>query len=207
MDFLILRQCKYHCIGCNFTASSEEVTHHESCDHKHHLELIVIFMFNSDLQTLKTSNRLQEFSSDLRYRMQQLEMRHRSVTALEQGREREAVIVARLEEMEAAVRDIRSSYTFADPMASHLELANHGSSIAEQNVEVSTNTITIHRYEEERQRAMTYSHYVINSSPFFTSNGYKMCSRIYLNGHGIGTERCMTVFFVIMRGEDDAFLP
>ncbi|KAK3597837.1 hypothetical protein CHS0354_029406 [Potamilus streckersoni] len=248
MDLRTHRQCR---------GSEEEVTWHENNDHIHHLELIVIFMLNSDLQTLKTSNTLQEFSSDLRYRMQQLEIRHRPVTSvidvlqsnidgmrrtilnqqennlfhreevqelrqnivrngnsiqfmarqMEQGREKEAVIMARLEEMEAALREIRSTYTFANPMASHLELANHGSTIAEQSVEVSTNTIIIDRYEDERQRAMADSHYVINSSPFFTSNGYKMCSRIYLNGHGIGTERCMTVFFVIMGGEDDASLP
>ncbi|XP_031558395.1 TNF receptor-associated factor 2-like isoform X3 [Actinia tenebrosa] len=45
-------------------------------------------------------------------------------------------------------------------------------------------------------------------SPFFYSSryGYKMCARIYLNGDGIGRGTHISLFFVIVRGENDALL-
>ncbi|XP_065181877.1 TNF receptor-associated factor 3-like [Sycon ciliatum] len=46
------------------------------------------------------------------------------------------------------------------------------------------------------------------SPPFYTSpRGYKMCARVYLDGDGMGKGGCISVFFVIMRGEYDALLP
>ncbi|XP_065180559.1 TNF receptor-associated factor 3-like [Sycon ciliatum] len=45
------------------------------------------------------------------------------------------------------------------------------------------------------------------SAPFYTSPcGYKMCARVYLDGDGMGKGGCISVFFVIMRGEYDALL-
>lgn len=46
------------------------------------------------------------------------------------------------------------------------------------------------------------------SPPFFTSQaGYKMCSRLYLNGDGAGKTTHISLFFVVMRGDYDALLP
>ncbi|XP_072051481.1 TNF receptor-associated factor 3-like [Amphiura filiformis] len=46
------------------------------------------------------------------------------------------------------------------------------------------------------------------SQPFYTSrNGYKMCARICLNGDGMGKGTHVSLFFVVMRGDYDAFLP
>jgi hypothetical protein len=45
------------------------------------------------------------------------------------------------------------------------------------------------------------------SPPFYTArDGYKMCSRIYLNGDGNGRNTHLSLFFVILRGEYDALL-
>ncbi|XP_070581842.1 TNF receptor-associated factor 2-like isoform X2 [Ptychodera flava] len=45
-------------------------------------------------------------------------------------------------------------------------------------------------------------------SPYFFSSqfGYKMCARIYLNGDGMGKGNHVSLFFVVMKGENDAIL-
>ena len=45
------------------------------------------------------------------------------------------------------------------------------------------------------------------SPPFYSDrNGFKMCARIYLNGDGNGRNTHLSLFFVILRGENDALL-
>jgi len=47
----------------------------------------------------------------------------------------------------------------------------------------------------------------IDSSPFFTSNyGYKMCTRIYLNGDGPGRGTHLSIYFILLKGEYDSLL-
>ena len=47
----------------------------------------------------------------------------------------------------------------------------------------------------------------ISSSPFYTGrNGYKMCTRAYLNGDGSGEGTHLSILFVIMKGEYDPLL-
>ena len=46
------------------------------------------------------------------------------------------------------------------------------------------------------------------SPPFYTSShGYRMCIRTYLNGDGIGKGTHISLFFVVMRSEQDYLLP
>lgn len=48
----------------------------------------------------------------------------------------------------------------------------------------------------------------IYSPPFYSSpNGYKMCMRLYLQGDGQARRTHLSVFFVLLRGENDAVLP
>ena len=45
------------------------------------------------------------------------------------------------------------------------------------------------------------------SPPFYTGrNGYKMCMMVYFNGYGTGLSTHLSVFFVLMKGEDDPLL-
>ena len=46
------------------------------------------------------------------------------------------------------------------------------------------------------------------SPTFYTSRyGYRMCTRLYLNGDGMGKGTHLSLFFVIVRGKYDAILP
>ena len=54
---------------------------------------------------------------------------------------------------------------------------------------------------------MTASCLVCFLAAFYTSKyGYKMCLRIYLNGDGTGRGSHLSLFFVVMRGLNDALL-
>jgi TNF receptor-associated factor 2 len=45
------------------------------------------------------------------------------------------------------------------------------------------------------------------SPAFYTSRyGYKMCLRVYLNGDGTGRGTHLSLFFVVMKGPNDALL-
>lgn len=47
----------------------------------------------------------------------------------------------------------------------------------------------------------------IYSPPFYSSpNGYKMCMRLYLQGDGQARRTHLSIFFVLLRGENDAVL-
>ena len=61
--------------------------------------------------------------------------------------------------------------------------------------------------KKKRQNAMDGSVTGIFSPPFYTSrNGYKMCMRACLNGDGVGRGKKLSLFFVLMKGEDDPLL-
>ena len=63
-------------------------------------------------------------------------------------------------------------------------------------------------FSRKRQEAINGRTRSIYSTPFYTSRaGYKMCTRIYLNGDGVGKGTHVSLFFVIMRGQYDAILP
>ena len=60
-------------------------------------------------------------------------------------------------------------------------------------------------YARRRNDAVTGQQVSFYSPCFYTSRyGYKMCSRIYLNGDGMGRGTHISLFFVVMRGQYDA---
>ncbi len=66
----------------------------------------------------------------------------------------------------------------------------------------------IRDYTRRKQEAVSGRTLSFYSQPFYTHKyGYKMCSRVYLNGDGMGKTTHVSLFFVIMRGEYDALLP
>jgi len=66
----------------------------------------------------------------------------------------------------------------------------------------------IRDYKRRKQEAVMGKTLSLYSQPFYTGYfGYKMCTRVYLNGDGMGKGTHLSLFFVIMRGEYDALLP
>ncbi|NXU07898.1 TRAF2 factor, partial [Buphagus erythrorhynchus] len=66
----------------------------------------------------------------------------------------------------------------------------------------------ITEFARKRQEAITGRSPAIFSPAFYTSKyGYKMCLRVYLNGDGTGRGTHLSLFFVVMKGPNDALLP
>ena len=58
------------------------------------------------------------------------------------------------------------------------------------------------------QQAVTGKYTALHSAPCYSKRfGYKFCTRLYLNGDGMGKGTHASVFFVVMKGEYDALLP
>ncbi|XP_061209012.1 TNF receptor-associated factor 2 isoform X2 [Neopsephotus bourkii] len=65
----------------------------------------------------------------------------------------------------------------------------------------------ITEFARKRQEAITGCSPAIFSPAFYTSKyGYKMCLRVYLNGDGTGRGTHLSLFFVVMKGPNDALL-
>jgi len=65
----------------------------------------------------------------------------------------------------------------------------------------------IDNFEKRRQDAIMGKSPFLYSPPFYTSRfGYKMCAKIYLNGDNKGKGTHVSLFFVVMKGEYDAWL-
>ncbi|XP_067939717.1 TNF receptor-associated factor 5-like [Watersipora subatra] len=70
-----------------------------------------------------------------------------------------------------------------------------------------TMTWKIEDYKKRKDDAIRGRQMFIYSHPFYTSRtGYKMCLRAYINGDGLGRGKCLSLFFVVMRGQYDELL-
>ncbi|CAI5794574.1 TNF receptor-associated factor 2 isoform X2 [Podarcis lilfordi] len=76
--------------------------------------------------------------------------------------------------------------------------------------EATYDGVLIWKVEEvgrKRQEAVTGRAPAVFSPAFYTSRyGYKMCLRLYLNGDGSGRNTHLSLFFVLMKGPNDALL-
>jgi len=90
-----------------------------------------------------------------------------------------------------------------------LQLAAHDLKfqVMEQTSYDGTLIWKISDYKRRKQEAVSGRNLSLYSQPFYTSRyGYKMCTRVYLNGDGMGKNTHLSLFFVVMRGEYDAML-
>jgi len=90
-----------------------------------------------------------------------------------------------------------------------LQLAAHDLrfQVMEQTSYDGTLIWKISDYKRRKQEAVSGRNLSLYSQPFYTSRyGYKMCTRVYLNGDGMGKNTHLSLFFVVMRGEYDAML-
>ncbi|XP_046855200.1 TNF receptor-associated factor 5-like [Xenia sp. Carnegie-2017] len=63
----------------------------------------------------------------------------------------------------------------------------------------------IDNFKKKRQNAINGIKTALYSVPFYSSQyGYKMCAKIYMNGDGFGKGTHLSLFFVVMKGDNDA---
>ena len=97
------------------------------------------------------------------------------------------------------------------------QLALHEIQLSEQDLQVRMLEATsydgvylwkIDYFSRRFQEAVSGKTPSIYSPPFYVGRfGYKVCTRLYPNGNGMGKGTYLSMFFVVMRGEYDALLP
>ena len=97
------------------------------------------------------------------------------------------------------------------------QLALHEIQLSEQNLQIEMLEATsyngvyiwkIDQYSRRFQEAVSGRTPSIYSPPFYVGRfGYKVCTRLYPNGDGVGKGTHMSIFFIVMMGEYDAILP
>ena len=120
------------------------------------------------------------------------------------------------------VRDFRENSSLPRECERRLDradhqLALHEIQLSEQDMQIQMLEATsyngtyiwkIDHYSRRFQEALSGKTLSIYSPPFYVGRfGYKVCTRMYPNGDGIGKGTHMSMFFVVMRGEYDALLP
>ena len=121
-------------------------------------------------------------------------------------------ILADLEASKQKLRDIEKQLRSMDHMTAARDI-----SMAEQDLRLQALETSfydgillwkISNFRRRRQDAACGRIPSLYSPPFFTNRkGYKMCSRAYLDGDGIGKGTHLSLFFTVMKGEFDALLP
>uniref|UniRef100_A0A8C6Z332 TNF receptor-associated factor n=1 Tax=Nothoprocta perdicaria TaxID=30464 RepID=A0A8C6Z332_NOTPE len=208
--------CRFQVIGCAEMVENEKVAEHESKCLEEHL-----YMLQSFVLSLKTaSGDLKHHPSlELLARCEALEKKtvtfENIVCVLNREVERVSLTAEaysrqhrldqeKIETLSNKVRQLERSIGLKD-----LAMAEMEEKI--RNLEASTYDGVfiwkITEFARKRQEAITGRSPAIFSPAFYTSKyGYKMCLRVYLNGDGTGRGTHLSLFFVVMKGPNDALL-
>ena len=137
-------------------------------------------------------------NSEIFRRVRHLENRTADQEALSAGNEREIEATnSRVDYIERTLVDRSVILTNLEEKFMQLEFPSYDGQLLWKITEFARRT----NEAVSGQQVTFYSPY------FYTSRyGYKMCARIYLNGDGIGRGTHISVFFVVMRGQNDEIL-
>lgn len=128
----------------------------------------------------------------------------------EQG-EAVAEVKRKLEEVQEAQRvlETRIHAQESETAMSNVALADLGVALKEMKFTTFDGILVWKITDVARRRTEAVTGRVLSfySPQFYSSRqGYRMSARIYLNGDGMGRGNCISLFFVLMRGEHDALL-
>ena len=102
------------------------------------------------------------------------------------------------------IRKLEHALTLSDIMTSEMSKQMTFMKNASHN---GTFIWKIPGYTQKRENARKGNPVSLYSSYFFTSRaGYKLCARLYLNGDGMGKGKYLSIFIVVMKGDNDSLL-
>ncbi|CAH3188236.1 unnamed protein product, partial [Porites lobata] len=137
-------------------------------------------------------------NSEIARRGRNLENRTADLEALSAGNEREIEATnSRVDYIERTLADRSVTLANLEEKLMQLEFPSYDGQLLWKITE----------FARRRNEAVSGQNVFFYSPPFYTSRyGYKMCARIYLNGDGMGLGTHISVFFVVMRGQNDVTL-
>lgn len=204
--------CRFHAIGCSELVETEDLQDHELQRLREHLALLL----SSFLEAQASQNQV---GPELLQRCQILEQKiatfENIVCVLNREVERVAVTAEacsrqhrldqdKIEALSNKVQQLERSIGLKD-----LAMADLEQKVSELEVSTYDGVFIwkISDFARKRQEAIAGRTPAIFSPAFFTSRyGYKMCLRVYLNGDGTGRGTHLSLFFVVMKGPNDALL-
>ncbi|KAM5299086.1 TNF receptor-associated factor 2 isoform 2-T2 [Ctenodactylus gundi] len=207
--------CRFHAVGCPEMVEAEELQEHEAQRLREHLALLL----SSSLEAQALPGAQGQTGLGLLPRCQALERKTATfeniVCVLNREVERVAVTAEacsrqhrldqdKIEALSNKVQQLERSIGLKDLAMADLE---------QKVLELEASTYDgvfiwkISDFARKRQEAVAGRTPAIFSPAFYTSRyGYKMCLRVYLNGDGTGRGTHLSLFFVVMKGPNDALL-
>ncbi|XP_073908886.1 TNF receptor-associated factor 2 isoform X2 [Castor canadensis] len=207
--------CRFHAIGCSEMVEAEELQEHEAQRLREHLAL----MLSSLLEVQTPLGDQSQAGTELLQRCQTLERKTATfeniVCVLNREVERVAVTAEACSRQHRLDQDtIEALSNKVQQLERSIGLKDLAMADLEQKVlELEASTYDgvfiwkISDFARKRQEAVAGRTPAIFSPAFYTSRyGYKMCLRVYLNGDGTGRGTHLSLFFVVMKGPNDALL-
>ncbi|XP_012884803.1 PREDICTED: TNF receptor-associated factor 2 [Dipodomys ordii] len=207
--------CRFHAVGCSEVAEAEDLQEHEAQRLREHLALLL----SSLLEARAPPGAPSQLEPELLQRCQALERKiatfENIVCVLNREVERVAMTTEacsrqhrldqdKIEALTSKVQQLERSIGLKDLAMADLE---------QKVLELEASTYDgvfiwkISDFARKRQEAVAGRTPAIFSPAFYTSKyGYKMCLRVYLNGDGTGRGTHLSLFFVVMKGPNDALL-
>ncbi|XP_006497913.1 TNF receptor-associated factor 2 isoform X2 [Mus musculus] len=207
--------CRFHTVGCSEMVETENLQDHELQRLREHLALLL----SSFLEAQASPGTLNQVGPELLQRCQILEQKiatfENIVCVLNREVERVAVTAEacsrqhrldqdKIEALSNKVQQLERSIGLKD-----LAMADLEQKVSELEVSTYDGVFIwkISDFTRKRQEAVAGRTPAIFSPAFYTSRyGYKMCLRVYLNGDGTGRGTHLSLFFVVMKGPNDALL-
>ncbi|XP_077821375.1 TNF receptor-associated factor 2 isoform X3 [Macaca mulatta] len=207
--------CRFHAIGCLETVEGEKQQEHEAQWLREHLAMLL----SSVLEAKPLLGDQSHAGSELLQRCENLEKKTATfeniVCVLNREVERVAMTAEacsrqhrldqdKIEALSNKVQQLERSIGLKD-----LAMADLEQKVLEMEASTYDGVFIwkISDFARKRQEAVAGRTPAIFSPAFYTSRyGYKMCLRIYLNGDGTGRGTHLSLFFVVMKGPNDALL-
>nr|BAG57794.1 unnamed protein product [Homo sapiens] len=207
--------CRFHAIGCLETVEGEKQQEHEVQWLREHLAMLL----SSVLEAKPLLGDQSHAGSELLQRCESLEKKTATfeniVCVLNREVERVAMTAEacsrqhrldqdKIEALSSKVQQLERSIGLKD-----LAMADLEQKVLEMEASTYDGVFIwkISDFARKRQEAVAGRIPAIFSPAFYTSRyGYKMCLRIYLNGDGTGRGTHLSLFFVVMKGPNDALL-
>uniref|UniRef100_A0A8D0FUN3 TNF receptor-associated factor n=1 Tax=Strix occidentalis caurina TaxID=311401 RepID=A0A8D0FUN3_STROC len=200
--------CRFEVVGCAEVVENEKLLEHESKCLAEHLYMLLSFVLSLKAGSLELLGRCEALErKTVTFEnivcVLNREVERVSLTAEAYSRQHR-LDQEKIETLSNKVRQLERSIGLKD-----LAMAEMEEKI--RNMEASTYDGVfiwkITEFARKRQEAITGRSPAIFSPAFYTSKyGYKMCLRVYLNGDGTGRGTHLSLFFVVMKGPNDALL-
>ncbi|XP_015449702.1 TNF receptor-associated factor 2 isoform X2 [Pteropus alecto] len=208
--------CRFHGVGCPEMVESEKQPEHEAQRLREHLAMLLAVLLEAG--ALGSGPQLCQ-AAELVRRCEALERKTATfeniVCVLNREVERVAMTAEacgrqhrldqdRIEALSNKVQQLERSIGLKD-----LALADLEQKVRDMEAATFDGVLIwkIPGFARKRQEAVAGRTPAIFSPAFYTSRyGYKMCLRIYLDGDGTGRGTHLSLFFVVMKGPNDALL-